>query len=208
MPNMRSKIKAHNSRTIKNSKKASTPKKSCNCRKKDECPLRGKCMIESVVYKATVHSKNDEKAMVDQTGGQFKTRFRNHKKSLNNQKYSNETELSKYIWELLKEKQSYQIRWEIIKESNTSARTPVLCNLCFDEKIELTNCKNSLNKKKWINLHLSERDNSSCRTLGWRSPHSKGVKPRTPTLPRTVCNISTLSLSLSLSPPLSLSLSR
>ena len=139
------KIKAHNARTIKNSKKASPPEKSCNCRKKDECPLRGNCMIESVVYKATVHSKSTKKTTKAKLVANFKTRFRNHKKLFNNEKYANETELSKDIWELKKKKQSYQLTREIIKKSNTSTRELGLCNLCLDEKIERINCKNSLN---------------------------------------------------------------
>lgn len=146
LPNMRSRIKTHNARKIQKTKQAN-PEKSCNCRKKDECPLRGNCMIKTVVYKATVRSNNTEKAYIGQTGGQFKTRFRNHKKSFNSEKYANETELSKYIWELKKKKQSYQLTWEVIKQSNTSIRESGSCNLCLDEKIELINCKNSLNKK-------------------------------------------------------------
>ena len=32
--------------------------KRCNCRKKDNCPLYGKCLVECIVYEATVSTTN------------------------------------------------------------------------------------------------------------------------------------------------------
>ena len=47
----------------------------------------------------------------------FKERFRNHIKSFNHKKYSNETELSKYVWHLKENNTDYTIKLSIIKNS-------------------------------------------------------------------------------------------
>ena len=99
MPNMSSVIKSHNARVIKG-KVDKSPKKMCNCRVKNNCPLNGKCLSKSVVYKATVTSNNMSKEYIGLAGNTFKERFNNHSKSLRQKKYSKETELSKYVWDL------------------------------------------------------------------------------------------------------------
>ena len=41
------------------------------------------------------------------TASTFKERYRNHIKSFNHKRYSNDTELSKYIWKLKDNKQDF-----------------------------------------------------------------------------------------------------
>ena len=147
MRNMGSVIKAHNAKITKMTE---TTSKKCNCRKKDSCPLRGKCLTSKVVYKATVVSGNASKIYIGQTGNTFKDRFNNHKKSFRHVKYEKETELSKYVWDLKKKQKDFEIKWEIMKESNTERRQLGQCNLCVEEKLEILNHNTStdiLNKK-------------------------------------------------------------
>ena len=108
------------------------------------CPLRGKCLSESIVYKATVTHDNENKVYFGLTGGTFKERYRNHTKSIRNKKYENETELSKYIWDLKKQGANYTLRWDIMKKSNTHKRKSGLCNLCLEEKFIIATHKNNM----------------------------------------------------------------
>ena len=47
---------------------------------------------------------------IGMTPNTFKERFRNHMKSFNHKKYSNETELSKYVWHLKENNTDYTIK--------------------------------------------------------------------------------------------------
>ena len=61
-------------------------------------------MTRSVVYKADVTSTDDNttQTYIGVTANDFKTRYRNHFKSLHNENYKHETELSKRVWNLKK----------------------------------------------------------------------------------------------------------
>lgn len=152
MPNMNTIIKAHNARVIRPTcDETSTVKtNACNCRKKQECPLRGSCLVNSIVYKATVTSSEGEKMYIGNTGDTFKSRYSNHTLTFRNEKYSKRTELSKYIWSLKRKNTQYNIKWEIVKKSNTQMRQSGLCNLCMDEKLEILRHKRE-HKDKSIN---------------------------------------------------------
>ena len=62
----------HNNNTINKHSKPTKPfcdklsnmPKTCNCRKinKDKCPLKGNCLIKSVIYKVKVESKGPDKS--------------------------------------------------------------------------------------------------------------------------------------------------
>ena len=52
--------------------------RECNCRKMNECPLENKCLTKNVVYMATVESEGTEYKYIGATGGEFKSRWRNH----------------------------------------------------------------------------------------------------------------------------------
>ena len=69
----------------------------------------------------------------------FKDRNRNHVK--------NETQLSKYIWELKYKNTDYTLTWDVERKSNLGPRKSGLCNLCLEEKYEIIRNKEALNKK-------------------------------------------------------------
>ena len=148
MKNMRSIIKSHNAKIIKSSTRTETAKK-CNCREKANCPLRGECLTEAIVYKATIVCSNETKVYIGLSGGPFKDRFRNHTKSFKHERYEKDTELSKYIWNLKRKQCDFNIRWEILKKSNTHQRESGQCNLCVEEKFAILHMKedNLINKK-------------------------------------------------------------
>ena len=71
------------------------------------CPLNGKCLTESIIYKATIATDISSQAYIGLSGGKFKTRYNNHNKSFKHEKYENETELSKTVWSLNKKIKSH-----------------------------------------------------------------------------------------------------
>ena len=101
MQNVKSTISNHNRRLLE-TKTGATQDKSCNCRKKECCPLDKQCLIANVIYKGDIKDNvgSDTKEYIGNTAGTFEKRHANHVKSLRIQRYSTETELSKYVWEL------------------------------------------------------------------------------------------------------------
>ncbi len=120
-----------------------------NCRQNRQCPIQGKCLHANVVYKAeiTTTDNNDTKSYIGVTSNDFKTRYRNHCKSINNNKYRNETELSKYIWKLQENGRNYTIKWGIIKHFTTPANSRK-CLLCLEEKLLILKSRKKLLNKR------------------------------------------------------------
>ena len=107
----------------------------CNYRQQRECPLQNKCLTPSLVYKATVTNNVDDEEMfyIGLTETDFKQRFNNHTKSFRHRKYSKETELSMYVWNLKHQEKSPIITWSIIKRVKAKA-TASYCKLCLKAK--------------------------------------------------------------------------
>ena len=76
--------------------------KACNCRGGEAVwPLDGKCLTDSLVYKATVKTTgNKEKLYLGLASTNFMSRFTNHKSSFNHKDQAHSTSLSTYIWKL------------------------------------------------------------------------------------------------------------
>jgi hypothetical protein len=115
---------------------------TCNCNNCNECPLQKKCLLDCIAYKAEVVTNNSEpKEYIGMTGNTFKKRLYNHNKSLNNVIYRNNTELSKYVWNLKEKQQDFTINWSILKRA---------CNLCLQEKLCILKAdkSNLLNRRR------------------------------------------------------------
>ena len=83
--------------------------------------LEQKCCLDSCLvynffynYQATVKTQESTETYIGLTANEFKTRWRNHKTSFNNEKKKNDTELSKYVWQLKDRYQEYDIIWKIV----------------------------------------------------------------------------------------------
>ncbi len=101
----------------------------------------------------TTSNTNSTKHYIGMTASTFKKRYRNHIKSFNHKRYSNDTELSKYIWKLKDDKQDFDITWSVLKQSISYTRGSKRCNLCLEEKLCILKNKNKqnlLNKKSEI----------------------------------------------------------
>ena len=147
MKNMSSIIKQHN---VKILSAESNEKRSCNCRNKECCPLEGHCLRECMVYEAKVSTDNNFKLYYDTWEGEIKSRFYNHTKSFRDR--GNETELSKYIWQLRDESKSYNIHWNIFMYATPYKCGTRRCDLCLTEKyiIARADQEHLLNKRTEI----------------------------------------------------------
>ena len=136
MPNMKQIIDGHNKNILK---KAAQPQqdtatKTCNCRKADECPLNGECLLKEVVYQAKVTTKEKTETYIGLTATEFKTRWRNHQMSFKHENKKNDTELSKYLWQLKEKKKDFTIAWKILAKARAYTTLTKRCNLCISEK--------------------------------------------------------------------------
>ena len=156
---MKSFINKHNKRILtRDAKQNNTTNDTCtcNCRRSDECPTAGKCLTKSVVYQADVTTKDngERKSYIGITANEFNQRYRNHLKSFRNAKYSNDTELSKHVWNLKKENKDFIIKWSIIKRVAVYKPGSKRCYLYLEEKLLLMKAK----KKHFLNKRAEIAD--------------------------------------------------
>ena len=136
LPNMNTIITAHNKKILhENNQQENNIERKCNCRKKEECPLKGNCLVESVIYKATLKTEKENFEYIGATEKAFKTRFYNHKKTFTNEKYKNETKLSTCIWELKDNNITYELEWDILKKCKPYVCGSRRCDICLQEKL-------------------------------------------------------------------------
>ena len=95
----------------------------------------------------TTTDNNDTKTYIGVTSNDFKTRYRNHCKSINNIKYRNETELSKHIWQIKENGRSYEVKWGIIKQFTTPFNSKK-SYLCLEEKLLILKSRKKLLNKR------------------------------------------------------------
>ena len=168
--NMKQIISSHNAKIIRKSE-APLVKRTCNCRNKVNCPLEGKCLVDNLIYQATLTpipslSPNTPPVNLTPTQPQtlnyiglasttFKVRLGNHKKSFNHKKYSKETTLSQKIWELREEGIECDIKWKLIERAQPYSPITGLCALCTLEKyyIIFKPEQATINKKNEVNNH-------------------------------------------------------
>ena len=160
MNNVKSVISRHNKRVLRETKSEETTndnniEKLCNCRNVNECPLNNMCLTKDLVYQAEVKTKdnNDIKTYIGMTATTFKERYRNHKKSFNDIKYENETELSKHVWKLKLNREQFNIKWSILSRASSIKAGGNSCNLCLEEKLKILrsyNSRSNLNKRSEI----------------------------------------------------------
>ena len=165
MGNMERLINSHN-RKILQDNKDNRGIKPCNCRK-EPCPLKEvkkSCNTVSVIYKAHVVTKDETKTYIGLTGNEFKKRWYRHKESMTKAKYKEDTELSKYIWNLKEANKNYHLKWDIIKPVSKTKNGSKTCRLCLTEALEIMkNRDNPLNKRNEIMGTCRHRNKFSLR---------------------------------------------
>ena len=103
MPNVKTKINAHNREILRNT--PSKNPKRCNCQQKENFPMDGACLKESLVYYTTISCKAKNckpKVYKGNCDTGFRKRYGNSNKSLNVPFYKRSTKLSMEYWNLKK----------------------------------------------------------------------------------------------------------
>ena len=161
LPNMKSIISRHNHKILNEEQNKNNNNNECNCRNKENCPLKGNCLAEAIIYKATIKTDEEKFEYIGSTEKPFKTRYYNHTKSFNNVTYKNETKLSKCIWELKEENKNYNIEWNILHKSKPYKCGSRLCDICLSEKYQIM--KHTKFKTNCILLNLRSEIMNKCR---------------------------------------------
>ena len=75
--------------------------------------------------------------------------------SFTSEKKKNDTELSKYLWQL-KEKKEFTITWKVIEKARAYTNISMRCNLCIAEKCFII-CKPEMatsNRRNWTLINM------------------------------------------------------
>ena len=144
MNNMKTIINNHNNKILQ---EETLNARLCNCKNKNQCPLEGRCLTKDIVYAANVTTTSDQKTKtyIGISETEFKTRYRNHQKSLNHRRYEKDTELSKFVWALRDQDINFEIKWSILRRSPSYNPISKSCSLCLTEKLLLCNYKDKEN---------------------------------------------------------------
>ena len=136
-----------------------------------KCPLQGNCVKENVVYQAAVATETTTETYVG-LASNFKERYRNHQTSFRHPSKRNETELSKYIWDLKDRKKSFHVKWRILRScqpySNVSKK-------CLQEKYFIIFRKDlsSLNKRNELASPCRNRNSACYETVSANYCHAQ-----------------------------------
>ena len=131
----------------------------CNSRDRDSYPMENQCLTPQIVYRADVSNKKDNemKFHYGLTETSFKKRYGNHKRSFIDEQRKNDTELSKYVWDLTGVHKVLTIKWCIVRKIHGNAKSD-FCKLCLTEKYFILN---NLEDNKLLNKK-SEFVNKCC----------------------------------------------
>ena len=114
-----------------------------NCSKKNECPMQNKCLTPSIIHEATVINNTD---IVEKIHFGLCKTYCNHARYFRLQRYSKDTELSKYVCELKTEKEIPLNKSILFKRVYNKPRFNY-CTLCLMEKLYINN---SIGDKKFL----------------------------------------------------------
>ena len=124
-------IKSHNSKLLGKDDTSTASK----CTKKDLCPLNSACLVDNIIYKATVTTTlSKTRVYIGMAEHSLKTRFNNHKVSFKHRKHSCDTVLSKFIWDLKDSNTDFSIKWSIVTRASSYKEEPVTLQFMADEK--------------------------------------------------------------------------
>ena len=168
-------ISAHNRKVLEPMNKQTKP---CNCRGGIEaCPVEGKCQEAGVIYQADVETEEEgQKTYIGGAATTFKLRWSNHNKSFKSRIYENETELSKYLWQLKDKEINYNIKWKIIRKASPYNPQSERCDLCLTEKTMIADYRSKdklLNTRKELMNKCRHRE--KWLLSNWKKRNRAGV---------------------------------
>ena len=108
----------------------------CNCRDNTNCSFQNQCLTPNSVYQADVSNNmdNENRVYLGVSETSFKGRYSNHVKDGKHERYTNATELSKYVWDLEPNNKVPIITWKIARRVYGNPKHN-FCRLCLIEKL-------------------------------------------------------------------------
>jgi hypothetical protein len=97
------------------------------------CPLQNRCNEGPLVYQADVSTNRTNKTYYGLAGRTFKKRYGNHRSNLENREDYG-TALSKYVWFLMDNNVTFDLKWSIKKKTPVYSEGAKYCDLCLTEK--------------------------------------------------------------------------
>ena len=91
--------------------------------------MKGDCLADNIVYKAIVSTDDCQKEYISSTEPPFKQRYYNHTTTFRHEHRQNSTELSKYVWQLKRRHEEFNIDWVICTRGKPTEMAPsvVIC---------------------------------------------------------------------------------
>ena len=133
---MKNIINMHNKKII-NPPKDNTAR-TCNCIRKHQFPLNEKCLTNTVPYKASITSNEENpktKIYYGVCETAFKRRYVKHKKTFNNIKYQTDAELSNEYWNIISANKTSDVSWGILGTHKSYSQSFKRCllpaNICW-----------------------------------------------------------------------------
>ena len=92
--------------------------------------------------------------------------------SFRNEKYENRTELLKYIWQLKRADESFDIRWDIEQRATAYSCISERCDLCLSEKLLVFSANKTelLNKRSEL-VSKCRHQNKFCLSTSHQTSH-------------------------------------
>ena len=100
--------------------------------------MNGNCPVQNVVYKCTVSATPNfaKRVYPGVAEGDWNQRFYNHKKLIKSKSYSNDTNLSSYLWDLREKHDVFPtLTWSAVKSVHGYSNISKRCLLCLNEKV-------------------------------------------------------------------------
>ena len=124
----------------------------CNCRDKQSCLRNGRCLTESIVYRAEVHQARNN-IVKTYTGltewtNICKQRYNNDLSTFRHQKYENSTGISKYIWQKKRDNEECDVKSSIVQQTKPYSNMSKRCDLCTTEKLKIGDEDKSVSRNK------------------------------------------------------------
>ena len=130
----------------------------------------GRCKEKGVIYQALVTNKTQttEEKYIGMTGTTFYQRHKGHTSAFRHKE--DDTELSKHIFELRRQKCQYKIQFKIIDRAQSITPPSKICNLCTLEKYYLIHRKDlfTLNTKNEFGRQCYHRRFTKLSSITWK----------------------------------------
>ena len=141
MPNMQKHLSRHNNNCLKVKLEEEMPwmreHLKCNCKpnRKANCPLPGACTVTNCIYICKVtQTHNCHKEYYTGATKNFKKRYYSHHATFVNADHTNQTTLSRHIWQLKENNIDHTIEWSVKDRAPPFNPITGLCRLCDLEK--------------------------------------------------------------------------